>query len=319
MDDFAEYSTKNRLATAVCLVVLCSVLEAGALASALDQHSSEAMSADANAAYQDKNWEKSEPLYEQLVQAHPESFRYWYRLGVCRRKRQEYEKAIEAFQKAQALGTPPPVVGYDMAATYATMGQPEKALERLTEAVKQGYAQPDQMSSDPDLQAIRQDPRFLGLLEQAKRNQTPCAYIPENRQFDFWLGDWDVVTTKESASVGTSHIEKAVGDCVIWENWTSLGTGYTGKSYNIYNADLKRWEQFWVDNAGGLMHFYGALKDQVMDFYTDEIPQSDGTKLKRHLQFFNLGADKVRQFSQGSTDGGTTWKVEYDFTYNRRK
>jgi hypothetical protein len=57
----------------------------------------------------------------------------------------------------------------------------------------------------------------------------------------------------------------------------------------------------------------------VMDFYTDEIPQSDGTRLKRHLQFFKVGADKVRQFSQGSTDDGKTWTVEYDLTYNRKK
>jgi len=27
----------------------------------------------------------------------------------------------------------------------------------------------------------------------------------------------------------------------------------------------------------------------------------------------------VRQFSQGSTDGGKTWNVEYDFTYVRKK
>jgi len=45
----------------------------------------------------------------------------------------------------------------------------------------------------------------------------------------------------------------------------------------------------------------------------------DGTKLKRQLQFFPLGPDKVRQFSQGSTDGGKTWTVEYDFTYIRKK
>ena len=106
---------------------------------------------------------------------------------------------------------------------------------------------------------------------------------------------------------------------MIWENWTSANTSYAGKSYNVYNPSLKQWEQFWVDNVGGTIHFYGGLKDGVMDFYTDEIAQSDGTKLKRHLQFFNLSPDKVRQYSQGSTDGGKTWKVEYDFTYTRRK
>jgi hypothetical protein len=47
------------------------------------------------------------------------------------------------------------------------------------------------------------------------------------------------------------------------------------------------------------------------------MPQPDGSKLKRHLQFFNLGPNQVRQFSQASRDGGKTWTVEYDFTYNR--
>jgi tetratricopeptide (TPR) repeat protein len=320
MGDSEEYSSKCRVVRrGVCLGFLCCVLGATLLASTQEQHSLEVMSADANAAYVDQKWGKAQLLYERLVQIHPESYRYWYRLGVCRRRQKEYERAIEAFQKAQALGTPASIVGYDIAATYAAMGQPERATERLTDAVKQGYAQPDEMSNDLDLRSIREDPRFRELLEQAKRNQTPCSYSAENRQFDFWVGDWDVVTTRESVSVGSSHIEKAVADCVIWENWTSLGTGYTGKSYNVYNADQKRWEQFWVDSTRGMIHFYGALKNQVMDFYTDEIPQSDGTKLKRHLQFFNLGPDTVRQFSQGSTDSGTTWADEYDFTYNRRK
>lgn len=74
-----------------------------------------------------------------------------------------------------------------------------------------------------------------------------------------------------------------------------------------------------MDNVGGMIHFYGGLKEGVMDFYTDDQPQPEGTKLRRHLQFFKQGADQVRQFSQGSTDGGKTWSVEYDFTYNRKK
>ncbi len=310
----------QRIPVALSLPILSFVLCIAVVrVAAQDQHSLDVMSADANTAYDSKNWTKAEPLYSRLAAAHPESGRYWYRLGVCRQRNGQHEKAVEAFQKAQAAGTPPALAAYNLAAAYATMGQSDKAIAQLTEAVKMGYAQPDEMADDPDLQSIRPDSHFSALLEDARRNLTPCAYNAENRRFDFWVGDWDVVTTNEKTSAGTSHIEKTIGDCVIWENWASLGTGYTGKSYNIYNASLKRWEQFWVDNSGGMIHFSGALKNNVMDFYTDDIPQPDGTKLRRHLQFFNLGPDKVRQFSQGSTDGGSTWSVEYDFTYNRRK
>lgn len=276
--------------------------------------------AAANSAYEAKDWAKAELLYERIAQAQPDNFRSLYRLGVCRQNLGQHQKALEAFQTAQAKGMPVAIVGYNMAVVYASLGQTDHALGQLAEVVKQGYGNPDQLSTDPELQSIRGDARFAPLVDQAKHNLSPCDYKAENRQFDFWVGDWDVVTTKEGSPAGVSHIERAMGNCVIWENWTSLGnSGYFGKSYNIYNPDLKRWEQFWADNKGGMIHFYGGLKDGVMDFYTDEIPQPDGTKLKRHLQFFNLSPDKVRQFSQGSTDAGKTWAVEYDFTYNRKK
>jgi len=273
----------------------------------------------ANAAFMAKDWDKAAALYGNLVKVDPKNYRYWYRLGLAEQSNGHQQKAIEAFEQARSNGIPMVLIGYNMAEAYASLGQGDKALEALKEAVAQGYGQPEQMTSDPALQSIRADARFSPLLEQAKRNQAPCNYSAENRQFDFWVGDWDVVSTQGATSQGHSHIARELGNCVIWENWTSLGTGYAGKSYNIYNASFKRWEQFWVDNGGGMIHFYGELKDGVMDFYTDEIPQPDGSKLKRHLQFFNLGPDTVRQFSQGSKDGGKTWTVEYDLTYNRVK
>ena len=294
----------------------------GALAPAdsRSRDSSPADAAAASAAYELSDWAKAAPLYARLAEAQPDTSRNWYRLGVCLRHMGKNPEAMDAFQRAAAKGMPVAVVGYDMSAVYASMGQSDRAIGQLTETVKQGYAQPDQMSADPDLRSIRGDARFASLVEQANRNRSPCEYKLENRQFNFWVGDWDVVTTDDGSRAGISHIERAIGNCVIWENWTSRGnTGYAGKSYNIYNADLGRWEQFWVDNQGGTIHFYGNLANGVMDFYTDEIPQRDGTRLERHLQFFNLGPDKVRQFSQGSTDHGKTWTVEYDFTYRRKK
>ena len=273
----------------------------------------------ANAAYQQKDWATAARLYGALAQKSPENPRYSYRLGVALRATGQNEQALHSFQQAQADGLPVSLVGFEMACTYASLGQTDKAFETLTAAITQGYGQPDKLNSEPALQPLKTDPRFAELVAKATRNQNPCIYNAENRQFDFWVGEWNVVDASSGITAGSSHIEKELGQCVIWENWTSANTNYAGKSYNTYNADLKRWEQFWVDNVGGMIHFYGGLKDGVMDFYTDEMPQADGTTLKRHLQFFNLGPDKVRQFSQGSTDSGKTWKVEYDFTYNRRK
>ena len=69
--------------------------------------------------------------------------------------------------------------------------------------------------------------------------------------------------------------------------------------------------------AAGVIFFHGNLNNGVMDYWTDEIPQPDGHKLQRHLQFIPMASGKVRQFSQASVDGGKTWSTEYDFLYTR--
>jgi len=274
---------------------------------------------EAASAYDTKNWGEAVKLYSKIVETAPNP-RAWYRLGVSLNKTGEKDKAIEAFEKGRVLGLPPQYAEYGIATVFASKKDKDKAFEHLEKAAQDGLSQPDQLSNDSDLAELKSDARFTKILEIVTHNQKPCAFAAENRQFDFWLGEWNVVTSQGESPAGDSRIELILGDCVVQENWTSAGNiGYSGKSYNIYNAAAKRWEQYWVDNAGGNIFFYGGLKDGVMDYWTDEIPQPDGKKLKRHLQFIKLGPDKVRQFSQGSNDGGKTWFVEYDFTYNRKK
>jgi hypothetical protein len=214
----------------------------------------------------------------------------------------------------------PPVFGeFAIATIYADKKDTEKAFEHLQKALDADYNKPEQFDIEAHLAALRSDPRFAKLRQQTEKNLMPCASTPENRQFDFWLGEWNVETTQGGVPAGQSKIELILGDCVIQENWQSDGNPYSGKSYNMYNAALKRWEQYRVDDSAGNIFFYGGLKDGVMDYWTDEIPQPAGPPLKRHLQFIKLAPDKVRQYSQGSTDGGKTWKLEYDFTYIRKK
>jgi tetratricopeptide (TPR) repeat protein len=304
-----------------CIGVALLILGARAAAPAQPHQTAKVsqVASEAARAYDAKDWPKSATLYAEIVESAP-SPRAYYRLGVSYNKIGENGKAIEAFEKARAMGWPPQFVEYGLATVLASHQDKEGAFLHLEKAAQNGWGQPEQLSGDPDLVDLKSDPRFAKILEQAHHNQKPCAYAPENRQFDFWLGEWNVITTEGETPAGESKIELILGDCVVQENWTSSGNvGYSGKSYNVYNTALKRWEQYWVDNAAGNIFFYGGLKDGVMDYWTDEIPQSDGKKLKRHLQFIKINPDTVRQFSRGSNDLGQTWFVEYDFTYNRKK
>jgi tetratricopeptide (TPR) repeat protein len=303
------------------LLALASVLAISPLRAGTSHQTTsnnDALAAEASTAYEAKDWAIAAKLYGEFSHLPEAPPRVWLRLGVALRELGKYQDALAAFEKANAVGAA--LFGeYGEAAVYTAMKQPEKAFDHLEKAVQQGYAQPDVMSSDPNLATLRTDARFAKLLEQAKKNQRPCAYTAENRQLDFWVGEWSVTTTQGSVPAGESKIELILEDCVVQENWKSQNNPYSGKSYNMYNQALKRWEQYWVDNVGGNIFFYGGLKDGVMDYFTDEIPQASGPALKRHLQFIPMGADRVRQFSRGSTDGGKTWNVEYDFTYTRKR
>ena len=273
----------------------------------------------ADKAYQAHDWNASEAAYASLTQKAPANARFWYRLGTAQKSLGKYDAALASFAKAESAGSPRYLSQYAVAETQALNGNPAAAFTALDEALKAGYALPDQLSADADLISLHNDPRFAKILDQAKRAQAPCKFAPEFRQFDFWIGEWSVVTAKGEMPAGDSRIELTLGDCVIVENWTSKNSLYAGKSYNVYNVAEKRWEQFWVDNGAGMIHFFGGLKDGVMDFYTQDQAQPDGTTNQRHLRFFPLAPDKVRQFSQASADHGKTWTDEYDFIYTRKK
>jgi hypothetical protein len=144
---------------------------------------------------------------------------------------------------------------------------------------------------------------------------SPCVFKQEHRQFDFWVGEWDVMN--KDTKIATSSIQRIVSDCIILENY-SQQDGYTGKSFNFYDAALGKWRQTWVDRMGSVSEFVGEFKDNAMRF-EGETHRRDGVKVLSRMTLFNLGAERVRQYSERSLDGGKTWVVAYDFTYLRRK
>ena len=88
---------------------------------------------------------------------------------------------------------------------------------------------------------------------------------PEYRQFDFWLGEWEVTSNETPA--GTNSIVATQGGCVLQENWQGAGPGgITGSSFNIYDRERQAWHQTWVDASGTLLLLDGGVvddKDQV--------------------------------------------------------
>lgn len=161
---------------------------------------------------------------------------------------------------------------------------------------------------------------FFDITLQAQAR--PCS-DSTYRQFDFWIGEWEVFGTNNKKA-GDSRITLVLDSCIILEEWTSAsvnkGIRYAGKSYNTYNAARKRWQQYWVDNAGGVTeYFYGRYEPGKMILETANEKQPDGSVKIQKMTFYHLSPDKVRQHGENSTDNGKTWKTDFDLEYKRKK
>jgi hypothetical protein len=154
-------------------------------------------------------------------------------------------------------------------------------------------------------------------------SQIPCNSNPVYRQFDFWIGEWEVYA-KNGKKAGDSKIDLILDSCVILENWKSAtsfnGIFYSGKSFNEYNSATKQWQETWVDNVGGITEYpEGHYVDNSMIFQTKPFEFKKDTIAIRRLSFTKLDVDKVRQHGEITKDNGNTWVTEYDLEYRRKK
>ncbi len=153
------------------------------------------------------------------------------------------------------------------------------------------------------------------LLSQAQQ-QSRCKTQPEYRQFDFWVGDWEV-KNPNGAVVGTNTIELVAGDCLILENWTS-SQGSTGKSMNYYNLLDSKWHQKWVGSNGIPIELSGRYDAESRSLVlTGESLGPGGIMVRNKLTFHHINDDYVRQVWEQSSDEGKTWTTAFDGHYHR--
>lgn len=143
-----------------------------------------------------------------------------------------------------------------------------------------------------------------------------CMKIPENRQFDFWLGDWDVFTKKGNKKAGTNTVKLFANGCGLLENWTHI-KGQDGKSINFYDRSTKKWYQSWMGSDGGALLYEGKRIGNEMRF--TGTTRQKGKIVLQKLTFTEVDKNTVRQVFEASKDDGKTWQTTYDLVYKRRK
>jgi hypothetical protein len=151
-------------------------------------------------------------------------------------------------------------------------------------------------------------------LRSARAASEACS-APDYRQFDFWLGQWEV-QTPDGKHAGTNNITRILGGCVLQEHWSGA-KGMHGTSFNIYDAAAGRWHQTWVDDRGTLLTLDGRLENGAM-VLRGETHGHDGVTMTQRITWSKLANGHVRQLWEASRDGGGTWQVVFDGIYIKR-
>ncbi|MGQ0742388.1 MAG: hypothetical protein ACT4OG_08885 [Alphaproteobacteria bacterium] len=158
---------------------------------------------------------------------------------------------------------------------------------------------------------------FSGAALAQTTDTKPCG-TPEYRQFDFWLGKWDVFPkAKPGERIANSLIESVYGGCGIRESWMPFKGG-GGGSLNTFRPDKNRWRQFWIDSQGSMADFIGGWNGKAM-VLEGVWPQSGKPNQMTHMTFTPLSDGSVRQMGESSDDGGKTWQPSFDLIYRRAK
>lgn len=265
----------------------------------------------ADSLYQAGAFAAAAEAYEALARAHPDSGRVWYRLGSALYETGRHDAAAEALQRATATFQPASYAHYLLAQVYAESGRPADALAEIRRTVEAQGVPFAVLVSTEAFEPLRGVAEYDGYMASIN----PCGG-PEYRQFDFWIGEWNVMMPNGGLA-GTNRIAREYNGCLIVENWAGPTGVPAGTSQNFYSKADGKWRQNWIDaQAGNPLWLVGGLDASGAMVMTDADPAAN--PLNRITWTPNPDGS-VRQHWETSTDGGATWSTAFDGLYVARE
>lgn len=279
----------------------------------------------ANELYQQQNWSETIKAYQQLVEKQPDDEQAWYRMADAHIKLKQPQAALLALEKlSNSQQVPVSQVWYQKAMAHKLAGTEKAMWYSLEQAASAGFRNINEIQNNPLWADLLNHNRMKSIKQTIDKTINPCLYGHQYRDFDFWLGRWEVYgnDNKTGPMYGHNTITQTEQGCLIMEQWQGV-TGTTGTSMNYYDGIQQKWVQHWVsgggtviDYSGGLIHinddtqamrlvgkiYYAATQQspQIRDFRGTWTPLKNGA---------------VRQFFEESVDGGNTWYTWFDGYY----
>jgi hypothetical protein len=276
----------------------------------------------AQQAFAAQQWTDVLSQYSDLATRFPTHALSRFRVGVAQLELGRLAEALPNLREGEKLGVATGPAAYRLGQLHAEAGRPDSAIAQLLRSAAAFYFVPGPtLDGDAHLAKIRQHARWHEVQDAFDAIARPCMHDPRYREFDFWLGDWDVRPTGNAAAPPSRNtITLEYNGCIVHEHWQPAGGAGGGESFNLFDRSFNEWRQTWVDATGGQHDYHGKREGKNMVFFA-ELPPPPGQTARAHtrMTFFHISPDTVRQFVEGSSDAGKTWTVNYDLTYTRRK
>lgn len=266
----------------------------------------------ADTAFSSSDWTAAVDLYTRITELAPEDATAWFRIGLATLQAEgDSADAIAAFEAAIERGYAEAPALFGIARAHAIDRQGIAAIEQIERLAdfgpSRGIAQ--RLETGAEFAPLRNVPRFQTALARI----IPCN-TPEYRQFDFWLGSWEV-QNPQGQVVGRNTISELSDRCILFEDWEGT-SGHKGLSLNYFDPRDRTWNQIFRDNTGNI----AAWPDLKGGFLNGSMILESPTGIEPRSRWIwtKISEDKVRQMAESSGDGGETWTVIWDSYYIRQ-
>ena len=148
------------------------------------------------------------------------------------------------------------------------------------------------------------------------------------RQFDFWLGEWDVNlrtlqadNSWDDSRSARAKIYRILDGRAILELWDEQGPGDAIRGYSLRFFDPAReeWRLFlnWPgDNRSGTSTLNGSFRHGRGEFFSTRTG-ADGIPTISRYTFSDISPDRLRWDDGFSADGGRTWRANWIMEFSR--
>lgn len=258
----------------------------------------------------EKNYAAALTELKKVVANEPANGPALLELARCTRALGELDASIAAAKSALAIPFQPRIAHLELAKSIALKGDRDGAIAEIEQIVAMGANKGlhDRVANAPELASLKGNAKFDALVAKL----LPCS-APEYRQFDFWLGNWEVRDPAGNV-VGHNDVTSHLDGCMLMESWTSVA-GHAGMSMNYFEPTDSSWNQIFIDNTG-VPSSWPPLKGKLVDGKMVLSSPAGVTPQTRWI-WSKTGDGRVRQMAEQLSDDGKTWTVIWDSYYGK--